>query len=973
MSSDRETTIGRIYYEALALPAEDRAAFVADACDGDPLLLEALQARLNQSPPSDFLERPAFDVLGHSAGAVSAPRAAGQQFGPYRLQELLGRGGMGEVYRARDTRLSRDVALKFLPEAFSAAPDRLARFEREARLLASLNHPHIAAIYGVEDSSAGHALVMELVEGPTLADRLARGPVPVSEALSIAKQIAEAIESAHDQGIVHRDLKPANIKVRLDGTVKVLDFGLAKAIEPPGPPAPPASEASTTIGAGITESGVILGTAAYMSPEQARGQRVNAQTDIWAFGCVVYEMLTGRVAFGGATLTDTLAAVIDREPDWTALPRSTPGAVVRLLHRALEKNPARRLHAIADARLDLEEAPEATTVPAVGVTTAPRPRRALMIGAATIGLILVLGAAAMLLMRGESSAASRTPTRLSIAAPGQVTPQTSVAVSPDGRRLAFVSTDTSGRSMLWVRDLDALTPHVLTGTEDAAHPFWAPDGSAIGFLAGGKLKRVDATGGRVLTLADVTTRNGAAWSRTGVILFTPQAGVLATVPDTGGPVSTVRAGQDAGVWPSFLPDGRHFLFFRYGPDAVRGVYVGSLDDHTSKRVLATDYQASFAAPDSLLFVRGDGLLFAQHFDLTRLALTGAPTAVAEGVWTFREAARVSASAGGSVIAYINATLANTELAWFDRTGRPIGIVGDPGPYQNQGPRIAPDATRVAVARGAAGGQIWVTRLADNTAMRLTLQPGAAEPIWSDDASRILFQWARGPAESVVSVQDASGNGPATDVGAIGTGHVWDWSPDGRRIVFGKLVPGQAVGLWVLPVGANGAAVPFADSRFNETQAQIAPDGRWIAYTSYESGRDEVYVDSFPTAGNRRQISVGGGMQPRWRRDGSELFYLSPDQILMAVPVTTTPGRFDAGRARPLFRTQIVPQGSPVDLVRHDVRRDARRAAHPGQWAARRSRAADDRGPQLVGGLEVTRRLVAPCAGSGGGKRGWPLT
>ena len=705
---------------------------------------------------------------------------------------------------------------------------------------------------------------------------------------------------------MHRDLKPANIKIRPDGAVKVLDFGLAKAVEPSALPAGPSSDSPTTTMSAITESGIILGTAPYMSPEQARGQPVNAQTDIWAFGCVLYEMLTGRAAFGGATLTDTMAAVLTREPDWTALPPATPGGVVRLLRRTLEKTPGRRLHAIADARLDLDDAGD-PAAPGPAFASAPRRGRWLMSGAAGIGAALLLGAGA-LLVRGERPAPAPPPTRLSIAAPGQVTPQMSVAVSPDGRRLAFVSTDASGRSMLWIRDLDALTPHVLAGTEDAAHPFWAPDGLAIGFLAGGKLKRVDIAGGQVLTLATVTTRNGAAWSSTGVILFMPRLGEFATIPATGGPVSTVLTGEGIGSWPSFLPDGRHFLFFRFGADDVRGVYVGSLGSHATRLVLPSDFAASFATPDSLLFIRGDGLLFAQPFDRTRLELTGEPTAVADGVWTYRAAARASVSAGSGVIAYVNATLADTELAWFDRTGRPVGTVGKPGPYQQQTPRIAPDGTRVAIGHGAAGGQVWVTRLADSSDMRLTLQPGAVQPVWSRDGSRILFQWARGPNDNAVSIRDASGNGPASLVGAIGTGHVWDWSPDGRQIVFGTLGRTEAADLWTLPVD-GGRAVPFAQSSFNKTQAQVSPDGHWLAYTSYESGIDEVYVDSFPTAGNRRQISVAGGMQPRWRRDGSELFYLSPDQILMAVPVTTGPGRFDAGPAKPLFRTQIVPQGS----------------------------------------------------------------
>jgi len=829
-------------------------------------------------------------------------------------------GGMGEVYRARDTKLDRQVAIKTLPETFTSDPDRRARFEREAKVLASLNHQNIAHIHGYEESAGVHALVMELVEGPTLADRIARGPIAVDEALPIARQIAEALESAHARAIVHRDLKPANIKLRTDGTVKVLDFGLAKAIEPPSPLSSDLDQSPTITAATMTHAGMVVGTPAYMSPEQARGQRVDAQTDIWAFGCVLYEMLSGRAAFGRATLTDTMAAVIESEPDWTALPRSTPGSIIRLLRRTLEKNPGRRLHAIADARLDLEEAREPTTLPPA-VTSSRRSARSLLLGAGAVA-ILVLAAVGLLLVRRGGQAPAQTPTRVSIAASGQVTPQLSVAVSPDGRRLAYVSTDASGGSRLWVRDLDALAPHALAGTEDAAHPFWAPDGSAIGFVAAGKLKRVDAGGGQVLTLADRANRNGATWSSTGVILFVQGASELVTVPATGGPVSTVLKAQDGAAWPWFLPDGRYFLFVRNGAEGSRGVYVGSLGSQTTKLVLPGDFQAVFAPPDYLLFAREEGLVLAQHFDLARLEMTGAPFPVAEGVWSSRPNARISVSATGGVLAYINASLANTELAWFDRSGRPIGTLGAPGPNQAQGPRIAPDSASVAMAHGSTGGEVWVTRLAEGTTRRLTLEPGAGEPIWSSDASRILFVWARGANDAAVSIQDARGNAAARLVGTL-AGRLWDWSPDGQRIVFGR---GRPMDLWVQSVDAGGDPVPFARSQFNKTQAQVSPDSRWIAYTSLDTGHDEVYVDSFPMAGNRRQVSVGGGMQPRWRRDGSELFYLAPDQMLMAMPVTSKSGYFDAGRATPLFRTRLVPIGSQISGIEalYDVTPDGQR-------------------------------------------------
>ena len=848
--------------------------------------------------------------------------SAGVRFGPYEVLSALGAGGMGEVYRARDTRLDREVAIKVLPDTFTSDQDRLARFQREAKVLASLNHPNIAAIYGIEDSNASHAIVMELVEGSTLAERIAQGPIVVAEALSIARQIVDALASAHDCGIVHRDLKPANIKLRPDGTVKLLDFGIAKAIEPSSPPSP---DAPTITAEAMTRAGVILGTAAYMSPEQARGQRVDAQTDIWAFGCVLYEMLTGRAAFGRATFTDTIAAVIESEPDWAALPRQTPSSVLRLLRRALEKSASRRLHAIADARLDLDEAREPSMTPPAAASS----RRALMLAAAaTAVIVLLIGAEALRRIRVSESAPSPAPTRLSITAPGQVSAQLSVVVSPDGRRLAYVSTDASGGSRLWVRDLDALEPHVLAGTEDAAHPFWKPDGSAIGFVTPGKLKRVDVGGGQVVTLVDGANRAGATWSSAGVILFVTNKREFATVPENGGEVSNVfKMGQRSG-WPFFLPDGRHFIFHDAPDDGVHGVYIGSLGSATTKLVLPGDFGAVFAPPDYLVFGRGEGLVYAQHFDLTRLEVTGEAFPVAEGVWNFLPAARVSVSATEGVLAYINASISNTQLAWFDRSGRPLGTVGDPGPYGGQSPRISPDGANVVITHDSSvgggvpgGSQVWVTRFADGNTRRLTLEPNAGLPMWSSDSSRVLYQWSRSATERAVSIQDARGNGAATLVGAL-TGAVYDWSPDAQRIVYGA---GRPMDLWILPV-AGGEAVPFARSKFNKTQAQISPDGRWIAYTSLDTGHDEVYVDSFPIAGHRRQISVSGGMQPRWRRDGSELFYLSTDQTLMAVPVTSKSGYFDAGRATPLFRTRILTIGSQIASLGsyYDVTPDGQR-------------------------------------------------
>jgi eukaryotic-like serine/threonine-protein kinase len=827
----------------------------------------------------------------------------GTRIGPYEVMDLLGAGGMGQVYRARDLRLKREVAIKILPQAFTTDPERLARFQREAKALASLNDPNIAAIYELEEYEAAGAgmiaLVLELVKGDTLVDRLRRGPVPVKQALDIARQIAGALEAAHTKGIVHRDLKPANAKITAEGIVKVLDFGLAKATAD-SPNADPANAPTLTLD---TQDGVILGTAAYMSPEQARGQSVDKQTDIWAFGCLLYELLTGRTLYARATVTDTLAAVINDDPDWNALPASTPAIVVRLIRRCLEKDLKRRLHDIADARLDLEDALHHA------VEETPKTMKSRRTGLVGIILLVAAAVAVFSFFYAGSARGIQPPSRLSISAPGQVTPQTSVAVSPDGRHLAFVSTDAAGRSMLWVRDLDSLEPHVLAGTEDAAHPFWSPDGIALGFLAGGKLKRVGATGGRVLTLADVNTRSGASWGSAGTIVFVPHVGEISAVAATGGPVTTLLKASARIGWPFFLPDGQHFLFYGGQGAEGPGVYLGSLGSQESRRLVAADYKAAYVDPGYLLFVRGDALL-AQPFDTKRLELTGEPAVVAEGIWKFQGAAQVSFSATRTVLAYINASLTQTQLAWFDRTGRPLGAIGPAS--ENGAPQISPDGSRVASERGdSTGTDVWVTNLKDGAANRLTFAPGGAgQPVWSGDGRRVLFQARRREAGVAFYVKDATGKGDEEQIAVnSSTLHLWDWSPDGRLAVFGQLGPQRAADLWLLPLEGNRTPVPFVQSAVHKTEAQIAPNGHWIAYTSYESGKDEVYVESFPSPGNRRQISLAGGMQPRWRRDGEELFYLASDQSLMAVAVKTIGATFDVGRAAPLFRTRIIPQGS----------------------------------------------------------------
>jgi serine/threonine protein kinase/Tol biopolymer transport system component len=848
--------------------------------------------------------------------------AEGRQLGVYRLHERIGAGGMGEVYRARDTRLGRDVAIKILTASLTDAPGYRERFEREARVLAALNHPNIAAIYGIEDTTDGgpplEGLVLELVEGQTLDDRIRRGRVPLHEALAIVARVADALESAHDRGIVHRDLKPANIRLTPAGVVKVLDFGLARELDVA--PAASASSQALTIAPVATQAGLVIGTAPYMSPEQARGAPVDQQTDVWALGCVLYGMLTGRAAFRGATVADVLAAVLEREPDWSALPRDTPPLVARLLRRCLEKDPRRRLHHMADVRTELEDAMAAPAAPEAKAPSSST-RRAVARQVALAATLVVAVAVALSLYARRSS--STAPTRLSISVPGVVTPQTSVAVSPDGRRIAYVSTDASGRSRLSIRDLDSLEPRVLTGTEDAAHPFWSPDGRSIGFLAAGRLKRVDLEGRAVVTLAETNVRSGAAWSSSGVILFVPRVNEFATVPAGGGPVTPLRT-RMAGSWPFFLPDGRRFLFVRRESGTATGaVYVGSLDSEETTQLVLSDFKAAYAH-GYLLSVRGETIM-AQPFDAGRLRLSGEPLTVAEGVWAIRGAAQASFSANdGGVLAYVNSSLWNRELQWTDRTGRSLGSFTRPERYATS-LSLSPDGARVAVARGAAGAEdLWVIA-ADGSGTRVTFGPGGdAVPVWADDGRRLLYQSIIGDGIAVLLTDTGD---PASEMSIASlppNSHLWDWSRDARYVVYSTFGTLGAADLWVQPLTGDRTPVPFVESAVHKTQAQISPDGRWLAYTSYETGRDEVYVESFPKPGTRRQISPDGGMQPRWRDDGRELFYLRSDQYLMSVPLTAN--QAPAAPPVPLFRTQLIPQGSQsvwFDIA-YDVAPDGQR-------------------------------------------------
>jgi serine/threonine protein kinase len=875
----------------------------------------------------------------------------GRKLSHFEITAQLGEGGMGEVYRAQDTRLGREVAIKILPEAVAQDPERLARFEREAKVLASLNHPHIAAIYSLESAQPTaqvpeapgpplRFLVMELAEGETLAERLADGPIPIDQVIPIARQTAEALEAAHEKGIIHRDLKPANVKVTPEGEVKVLDFGLAKALESdtPGSSSPQAVSASPTLTARMTQAGVLLGTAAYMSPEQARAQEAGKQADIWAFGCVVFEMLTGRRAFEGETVSDTLAAILTRDPDWEALPSGSPEPLRHLLERCLAKETKERYRDIGDVALQLADlaGKREKSPPAPSPVKGAR-RLSWILAAALSGLLI--GALLTSLVKTDWETRPLPVRRLSISASNGSTNST-FEISPDGETIVYAE-ESEGQTRLLQRRLDQFDSSPIAGTEGGFNPFFSPDGQWVGFLTRDSLKKVPLEGGPARTIADIGDlvhldptaafmTATATWSPLDTIVFSSgnwrssfDVPGLYQVPASGGTPEALTknnpARYEAGhLFPRFLPDGSAVAF-----TTARGTGLGyhlelvSLETGSRKELVDNAGGKTYLVEGNLVFADSFfGRLVAAPFDSTTQEITGRRVPLVEALRT-DVADSYSISDNGTLVYIPTGTAAGEfEVVEVDRQGKVSPLIERPGAWVQ--PRLSPDGKRLVLRELGDQCMLWLYDLERRSMTRLTFEDDSHNPVWSPDGRHVAFGYSSG-TDRALYMKRADGSQPAERL-ASGDGAQLpsDWSEDGRFIVFTEEHQTTGLDLWILPMEGAREAQPFLATRFMEHSASFSPNGDWLAYTSDETGREEVYVQPLPGPGAKIQVSTNGGSSPIWSRDGREMFYAAGNRM-MAVGVTTQP-QFRAEQPIELFRGNLGWQRAQNFTVSADSQR-----------------------------------------------------
>jgi serine/threonine protein kinase len=841
----------------------------------------------------------------------------GKILGHYKILEQLGRGGMGEVYLADDTTLDRKVALKFLPDVFTGDPERMARFEREAKLLASLNHPNIAAIYGLEQADGKRFLIMEYVEGETLQSRIGRGALPLEEALAVCKQIAEGLEAAHEKGVIHRDLKPANVMITGEEKIKILDFGLAKALSDDGQSID--SSQSPTITEAMTRPGVVLGTAAYMSPEQAKGKAVDKRADIWAFGCILYECLSGKRVFEGETVTETLASVIKEEPDIEKAPAKTRF----LLRKCLVKDPKDRLRDIGDASALLELVPE----PSPEYPPAKRLKIA-WIWATTLAVLVITSAVlSFLYLRGQERSKA-TSFHLAPTHP-MPTINYSLAISPDGKWIVFVASLPDSKTSLYLYEVGSVTPTQLHGTEGAQQPFWSPDSRSIGFFAGRRLKTMDIPLGTQQDICEVTNSivGGGTWSDDGIIIYSDWPALNRVSVEEGEPVEI--AVPDSSAWdlglssPYFLPDGHHYIYTAWSAiPSKRTAYLGSLDSGEKRELLAGVSKVVYTEPGYLIFQR-ERELFARRFDAKRLTFNGEPFRIANNILINAYGqARFGASQNGLLVYRSTTALTQSQFLWFDRNGTEIGPAGKPGLYITQFD-LSPDGKRIAVSANDPGSlttDVWLIELERDTETRLTVDE-ASEPavVWSPDGMQVGFSSTRSGNIDIYKM-NANGVGEATPM-ADSSDDEWleDWSEseDGQYISYETSTSDD---LHILPLFGDRKPFTIIPSPFDQDEPHFSPDVKWLVYDSNESGTWEVYVVSFPEADQKQKISTNGGVSPRWRGDGKEIYYLSLEGEIMAVDFKADQ-IIEAGKPHVLFDADldVIPKEDQYDVTRDGQR------------------------------------------------------